>query len=224
MCDIIIMYKKNKNKKIMSKVNINLVRFGVLALILASSINSIVATSQRFQMIRLGEIGKSASLDIKKILDQDRIEIEATLAKKQQPVSQCESLKKLPLQRGQSGTIITELQKCMQDDGFYNWPNGFTGYYGPYTEDNFKKWINSSVKSVSAPDITATIATKNDQKPNDTECTKLKFRSWKIGQSGDDVKNLQLCMQSEGFFKHVNGATGYFGDVTKASLIEWILN
>jgi hypothetical protein len=212
----------------MQQLNINLLRLVIFALIFVSSINSVIATSQRFQMIRLGEVNKFGSLDIKKILDQDRIEIEATLAKKQIPLSQCESLKKLPLQRGQSGTVITELQKCMQDDGFYNWPNGFTGYYGPYTEDSFKKWIVASVKPVSAPDITATRATKiesnQESKPADSDCTKLKFRSWKLGQSGDDVKNLQLCMKSEGYFKHVHGATGYFGEVTKSSLIEWILH
>jgi hypothetical protein len=52
-------------------------------------------------------------------------------------------------------------------------------------------------------------------------CEQLKNETWVFGTISDDVEKLQRCMQKLGIFNWINGATGYFGDVTKKALAEW---
>jgi hypothetical protein len=53
------------------------------------------------------------------------------------------------------------------------------------------------------------------------DCKDLKNRKWNYGETSEDVRNLQVCMQSAGKFVWKYGATGYFGDATKSALIAW---
>ena len=59
------------------------------------------------------------------------------------------------------------------------------------------------------------------QTPKQSTCEQLKTQKYQVGQSSEAIKQLQLCMQNLGLFVWKYGATGYFGNVTKQSLIRW---
>jgi hypothetical protein len=59
------------------------------------------------------------------------------------------------------------------------------------------------------------------QRTNNNNCSNLKLQSYQEGETSERVKQLQLCMQKEGYFAWKYGATGYFGSVTKQALIRW---
>jgi hypothetical protein len=53
------------------------------------------------------------------------------------------------------------------------------------------------------------------------DCNSLKSQKWLEGETSLRVKKLQDCMTSAGVFNWKYGSTGYFGSVTKQSLIRW---
>ncbi len=89
---------------------------------------------------------------------------------------------------------------------------------------------NLKLEATIAPQKTPTITpiktdnyyvmTLPNQRSNNS-CANLKRQSYQEGETSERVKQLQLCMQNEGYFVWKYGATGYFGSVTKQSLMRW---
>jgi peptidoglycan hydrolase-like protein with peptidoglycan-binding domain len=97
---------------------------------------------------------------------------------------------------GRVGQDVRDLQQCLKDQGTYTWPNGVTGYFGNYT-----KGLLGSIQAVSVCEPAVTQA-----------------KSWTIGRVGQDVRDLQQCLQDKGIYKWQFGVTGYFGNYTKGIL------
>lgn len=53
------------------------------------------------------------------------------------------------------------------------------------------------------------------------DCSSLKRKEWIYGQTSENIRNLQVCMQAAGTFTWQYGATGYYGDATKDALMAW---
>jgi len=116
------------------------------------------------------------------------------------PVSGCDSLKSKNFKIGDRNSDVLELQKCLRIAGLFNWPSN-TGYFGPVTSEAF-----SRLKGNSTPDFS---------------CEDLKGQAWSFGEQSDRVRQLQDCMKTAGKFNFAGGSTGYFGEVTRASIIAW---
>lgn len=95
---------------------------------------------------------------------------------------------------GQSGDEVTSLQVCLKSKGLYNWSNGYTGYYGNYTNTALSNY--------------------NNNKSNVNSCDYAYSRSYTIGQAGDEVTLLQECLKADGLYKWQYGVTGYYGPYT----------
>lgn len=139
------------------------------------------------------------------------------VAQAQANIDTCDNLKNASFKFGDSGDQIIELQKCLQSAGLFNWPDGFTGYYGKYTESKFNEWKNTS-KSVEIQ-IQATNSPTKNATPE--ECKDLPYQKWYMTQKGSEVVKLQNCLKTMGYFNHSAGSTGYFGNVTKIAYSSW---
>jgi peptidoglycan hydrolase-like protein with peptidoglycan-binding domain len=124
--------------------------------------------------------------------------------------SECSSFKKASFTSGERSERIRKLQVCMKDAGFYDWPAGFTGLFGPYTSTQFEKWVKAG-----------TGQTQTTSTSISSECLDLKNAEWVVGERSERVKKLQLCMTDARVFNHQFGATGFFGEVTKKALEDW---
>jgi peptidoglycan hydrolase-like protein with peptidoglycan-binding domain len=118
------------------------------------------------------------------------------------PVGDCESLKSQTYTFGETGPRIVQLQGCMRAAGVFTWPFGDTGYYGPVSLEAFNAWTGGG----------ATVQ---------FSCDDLKEQVWTKGERSERVRQLQGCMRAAGVFNWQFGDTGYFGDVTEASIIQW---
>jgi hypothetical protein len=110
----------------------------------------------------------------------------------------CQSLFDRSWQFGQSGEDVRQLQVCLRNQNVFDWPS-ITGFYGNITQSG----LNKIKKTPSNPK---------------SSCQDLKARKWQFGQSGEDVRQLQVCLQQEGLYKWQNGITGFFGDYTRQIL------
>jgi peptidoglycan hydrolase-like protein with peptidoglycan-binding domain len=119
----------------------------------------------------------------------------------------CETFKNSNFKFGDTNPLVIGLQKCLKKVGMFDWAGGFTGYFGRYTENKFNEW-----KNVSKP-VVANSAVNN--------CDTLKNSSFKIGDSGSQIVELQKCLQSAGLFSWPEGFTGYFGNYTSGKFNEW---
>lgn len=113
----------------------------------------------------------------------------------------CEQLKSRSWRIGDTGSEVRELQQCLKDEGRFNWPAGITGFFGTYTQSI----LQSNTNSPTTP-------------PSQNRCETLKTRSWTIGQTGQDVRDLQQCLKDEGRFNWPGGITGFFGSYTQSLL------
>ena len=43
-------------------------------------------------------------------------------------------------QYGETSLRVKYLQQCMRNDGYFTYPGGNTGYFGPLTQDSFNRW------------------------------------------------------------------------------------
>jgi hypothetical protein len=106
---------------------------------------------------------------------------------------------------GTTGENIKDLQRFLRQEGFFTYPY-ITGYYGNITktaQDNY---------------LAARGENRNSSSGNRTdECSQLYARSWSIGQTGEDVKQLQQCLRNDNLFAWPV-ITGYFGNVTNQGL------
>jgi len=113
----------------------------------------------------------------------------------------CEVAKKKNYSIGQRDASVKQLQQCLKDEGLYVWPAGITSYFGPYTQQILAKSLGQVGPANS--------------------CANLKTQNWFEGERSERVRQLQTCMQQSGVFNWQFGATGYFGPVTRDSLIKW---
>ena len=108
----------------------------------------------------------------------------------------CQALKNETWSIGEVGEGVRKLQNCLQAEGYFNYADGATGYFGPVTSAalaSSKSGVNCDALYTSA-------------------------RSWSIGRTGGDVTDLQQCLQAEGKYDWPAGVTGYYGSYTKSVL------
>jgi YVTN family beta-propeller protein len=142
----------------------------------------------------------------------------------------------LALRKGNSGAEVTNLQKTLQAEGYFNGP--ITGYYGPLTEAaviQFQKANGLSPDGIVGTNTTATLESDSAAATDASLDTPLEFESPIpelekpavsarpnfIIQRGDrtsQVASLQQNLQVAGYF---NGPiTGYYGSTTQAAVIQ----
>jgi|GEM_PF-940384 len=123
----------------------------------------------------------------------------------------CEQLRDSQWTFGERSQRVRELQTCMTTAGFFNWPNGSTGYFGPVTQDALNRWRQATTSGANIPPSST---------PANT-CENLKKRGWVMGTRSEDVRKLQECMRIDGVFNWPAGNTGFFGEATRESFLRW---
>ncbi|MEI6728276.1 MAG: hypothetical protein WCK98_01405 [bacterium] len=116
-------------------------------------------------------------------------------------VAQVQSVLSNPPQIGKTGADIELLQNFLRQEGYFTYPV-ITGYYGNITQTALQNYI----KDKGVP-------SNNTQ----TNCQNLYSQNWQLGQHGENVKQLQQCLKSQGLFDWPT-LTGYFGNVTLQGL------
>jgi hypothetical protein len=128
----------------------------------------------------------------------------------------CDSLKNSNFKYGDNNPIVIGLQKCLKKVGLFDWPAGFTGLFGKYTQGKFNEWKNASkVETVQVQ--------QNEESKQLTpeECGDLPYQRWYMTQRGSEVVKLQDCLKTMGYFNNPTGSTGYFGNLTKIAYNNW---
>lgn len=155
----------------------------------------------------------------------------------------CDQLKNRNWTIGQSGKDVYDLQFCLQNRNLFKYPEGFTSYFGPYTQARLNDWKNNLSKPSDENNSQSTITTNSNNgvitiklvggggnsnsqtqatdQPQPTTCDELKNKNYTFGSTSDEIKKLQDCMTANGYFKHPFGSTGYFGNVTQTALNNW---
>ncbi|MEQ9367912.1 MAG: peptidoglycan-binding protein [Coleofasciculus chthonoplastes F3-SA18-01] len=142
----------------------------------------------------------------------------------------------LALRKGNSGAEVTNLQKTLQAEGYFNGP--ITGYYGPLTEAaviQFQKANGLSPDGIVGANTTTRLESDSAAATDASVDTPLEFESPIpepekpavsarpnfIIQRGDrtsQVASLQRNLQVAGYF---NGPiTGYYGSTTQSAVIQ----
>jgi peptidoglycan hydrolase-like protein with peptidoglycan-binding domain len=116
--------------------------------------------------------------------------------------SNCDTLKAKLWSIGTQSEEVRALQKCLQDQGFFSYPGGPTGYFGSVTQAALSKSKGGAILVSSSP----------------CESKKNAARSWAVGKVGQDVRDLQQCLKDSGAYTWQYGVTGYFGSYTKGLL------
>lgn len=117
-----------------------------------------------------------------------------------QPTSPCDILKTKGFKIGDENDEIKSLQSCLRKEGLFDWPTD-TGYFGPVTNKSLAQSLDNLNKTWT--------------------CSELKTQAFFEIQTSDRVRQLQACMRQSSHFTWANGDTGYFGPVTKDSIIKW---
>ena len=131
----------------------------------------------------------------------------------------CDSLKSANFKIGDSNSQVVELQKCLKSAGLFSWPDGFTGYFGNYTNGKFNEWKSGNNTPTPQPSPAPVTTPSNSGTPE--ECKSLPYQKWYMTQRGAEVTKLQNCLTSLGYYRHPAGVTGYFGNVTRAAYEAW---
>jgi hypothetical protein len=97
--------------------------------------------------------------------------------------------------QGESSDNVRQLQECLKEKSYFNYPNGTTGFFGEYTKTVYNNFLNSY----------------------NNICMLLKQASYNQGEISARVKRLQQCMRDDKVFDFPSN-TGYFGVITQASL------
>jgi peptidoglycan hydrolase-like protein with peptidoglycan-binding domain len=106
---------------------------------------------------------------------------------------------------GDESEEIRTLQKFLKDKGYFTYPTP-TGVYGSWTD---------AAKDAYLKDQKTTGGNKKD-------CSSMFKQNWTVGETSDQIKELQQCLKDAGVFNHPS-ITGYFGPVTNQAL-QTILN
>ena len=123
----------------------------------------------------------------------------------------CTELRNSQWTLGERSQRVRELQDCMTRAGFFNWPYGSTGYFGPVTQEALNRWRQATNNN----------PTNNSSSNTNLSCSELKKKGWVMYSRGDEVRRLQECMRADGVFTWPAGNTGFFGEATRASFLRW---
>ncbi|MBU6232432.1 peptidoglycan-binding protein, partial [Patescibacteria group bacterium] len=127
----------------------------------------------------------------------------------------------LSLTIGTRGPDVTNLQTFLVIMGYLN-GEYITGYFGPLTKaalTSYQASHPSSCSNTQAP-------SNNNQTRSNNQISPF-TRSLKLGMTGNDVKNLQIFLNSHGFTVSQSGAgsssheTSYFGPATFRAVIRF---
>jgi len=142
----------------------------------------------------------------------------------------------LALRKGNSGAEVTNLQKTLQAEGYFNGP--ITGYYGPLTEAaviQFQQANGLSPDGIVGANTTTRLESDSAAATDASVDTPLEFESpipepekplvsarpnfiLQRGDRNSQVTSLQRNLQVAGYF---NGPiTGYYGSTTQAAVIQ----
>ena len=116
--------------------------------------------------------------------------------------TEIEPILKTTFRYGQTGDNITKLQRFLRQRGYYM-TREINGMYGLITEKAHKNFNRDNGILNNQPS---------------SQCQTLFNKQWKIGQEGQDVKDLQICLRNAGYFDWPI-ITGYYGEVTQNGLI-----
>lgn len=111
---------------------------------------------------------------------------------------------------GEQSKEVETLQKFLKQTGHFVYPY-ITGYYGTVTKTAHQAYLRDN------PPVIVNNPSPSAPTPQD-RCQSLINKTWSIGQTSNEVKELQDCLTTSGHFKHVHGSTGYFGNVTQDAL------
>ena len=129
-------------------------------------------------------------------------------------------------QVGVSGTDVTELQKILKTFGYFTYPS-ITGYFGNITKNAVMAYqkakgltqsgvLDSTTRnSLNGSSVVTTVTTPNVA---NTSFTFTQLLS--VGDSGEEVKQLQTKLKALGYFTYTS-ITGYFGALTEEAVIKF---
>jgi peptidoglycan hydrolase-like protein with peptidoglycan-binding domain len=144
-----------------------------------------------------GYYGNYTASQLKKLNSTDQYKKPADNKK---PKESCDSILTLYYREEQKDELVRQLQECLRQKNYYNYPAGVTGYYGEYTKSSYNNYLNSA----------------------NNICELLKIATYNQGENSSRVKRLQQCLRSNKLFDFPMN-TGYFGPITQLSLTKWKL-
>ena len=115
------------------------------------------------------------------------------------PTNQADECIDIVKKRYTFGTYSEEnknLQKCLIKYNSFNYSSA-TGYFGNITLTGIKSYLG-----------------------NKDWCEKFTYNSYRIGDSGEEIRRLQQCLKDNNLFDFPN-ITGYYGPITNAGLIRY---
>jgi peptidoglycan hydrolase-like protein with peptidoglycan-binding domain len=129
----------------------------------------------------------------------------------------------LALQRGDSSSDVTNLQRCLQRLGYFQGP--INGKFGGLTEEAVKEFqrannIGTTGKVGSQTQQALQIACQNEQSYQSYDFSSNGDRfpyNLNEGDAGPEVSELQRKLQQLGYFR--GNPTGYFGTVTTEAVV-----
>ena len=128
------------------------------------------------------------------------------------------------LSKGSRGEAVRALQIKLIALGYFS--EEATGYFGSITESAviaFQKDNSIDPIGIVGPKTRQALdreSSSTTPPPTSTPTASFTFTKYlEVGSRGEEVKKLQLVLKKEGYFSEE--ATGYFGSITKASLIAF---
>lgn len=124
------------------------------------------------------------------------------------------------LQRGDSGTQVTQLQENLRDIGYYDGP--LTDFFGSLTEAaiiRFQQDKGLNVDGAVGQETLAAIESELGTTPISNANTVSTSRTLKRGDSGTDVEELQKLLKEAGLYDAA--ITGFYGPKTEAGVLRY---
>ncbi|GAB4146581.1 MAG: hypothetical protein OHK0017_07240 [Patescibacteria group bacterium] len=155
---------------------------------------------------------------------QDASVVDKQIVPDAQPAStgaSCDSLLAKSYRSGQMGEDVKQLQQCLRDLGYFNYPTN-TGKVGSVTVAALNKYKSGSKTSTPAPNPKTTTKLKDVSGLEfwGYKCSSMRTSNFKFGETGNRVKALQFCMVSAGIFDKKN-TTGNYWYKTDQALVSW---
>ena len=130
------------------------------------------------------------------------------------------------IQRGSTGTNVKILQENLIKLGFSCGPDGADGDFGTNTFKavvNFQKKYKLEVDGIAGPETFACLSKeiKKTHNTSDLNQSQSSTKNIKIGDKGNNVKQIQNKLISLGYSCGPDGADGDFGNNTKLALIKF---
>jgi peptidoglycan hydrolase-like protein with peptidoglycan-binding domain len=128
---------------------------------------------------------------------------------------------------GSKGETIKTIQEILIRLGYLSSGNN-TGYYDPLTKQALENYIKSTQPTNTVSTSTSAIPTNANASPSPANVQPYTFtRSLKLGDKGEDVRQLQIFLNNQGFTIANSGPgskgneTTFFGLATRNALIRF---